>query len=660
MKKVLALLVALVLCASTMSLAAFAADPTYPADTVAVIGTEKFDDLQDALDAVREGETVTLVKDIETNSFFELNGTVLVKGESTPIGKFTFDGNGHTITSTGGANANYYVLSCTDANVEIKNLNVTSLWGVLQIAGASQVKLTNCNFLADKTFDDNGTPKRNNANCMKVDQTIKGFLEINGGTYDGGAGTLVDVRGGQLVVRDGSFTSNNSGVLLQVGDLAAYTDKEESKSAGYIYGGTFTQRGVSSASGATICARAYKGATLAVYGGTFVQQMDGSKDLSKGSCVVTSSTSSAIGWVYVFGGNFYQTSSNVKSAMVYNGDVTKAAEIADKQNVYVLGGEFYSSVVEGRMDADMLRDEVPDTASALEKAMATILELDKTVVGMTKSEAVYDDMKMNKYSFAYQYSATKAPEGAKIMVTNPDNSVYYPETFWEAVNVYAQDGATVKLLDNITLTAECFLNNRKANLTLDLNGKKLDAADGVANALALQSGELTVKGGTLENKSGSAFAIGYMLADAEILNCNVLSTILTVKDCTVNTKAGEDAVAVRRVYTATVAYENATVNGTATNSEFNIPEKEAESTESTESSEVIEPGTTGESTTTEGAPTTEAAPSSETPTTEAPTTEPGTAKSEEKTGGCKSVVGVLAVLPVILAGAVIIRKKEEK
>ena len=196
MKKVLALLVALVLCASTMSMAAFAADPTYPADTVAVIGTEKFDDLQDALDAVREGETVTLVKDIETNSFFELNGTVMVKGESTPIGNFTFDGNGHTIASTGGANGNYYVLSCSDANVEIKNLNVTSLWGVIQIAGASQVKVTNCNFIADKTFENEGALTRNNANCFKVDSTIKGFLEINGGTYDGGAGTLVDVRGG--------------------------------------------------------------------------------------------------------------------------------------------------------------------------------------------------------------------------------------------------------------------------------------------------------------------------------------------------------------------------------------------------------------------------------------------------------------------------------
>ena len=660
MKKVLALLVALVICASTMSLAAFAADPTYAADTVAVIGTKEYDDLQDALDAVREGETVTLVKDIETKAAFTLNGVVMIKGESVPVGKFTFDGNGHTISSTGGTSSSYYVLSCADANVEIKNLNANSLYGILKITGAGQAKVTNCSFVADKTYDDNGTPKRNNANCFKVDSTIKGFLEIDGGTYEGGSGTLVDVRGGQLVVKGGNFTAYASNVLLQVGDLAAYTDKEDSKAAGYIYGGTFTITAGYEGSGCAICARAYKGATLAVYGGTFIQYAKGGT--AKGSAVVTSSTSSAKGWTYVFGGSFYQASDNPKSSLCYNSDVTAADKIPDGVNVYVAGGDFYSTIVENRSEADMLRDEANQDV-ALEKAKGQILKLDKTVVSMTKSEATWNNMKVNKYAFQYLYNATTAPTGAKIMVTNPDNSVYYPETFWEAMNVYAQDGATVKLLDNITLSRELFLNNRRANVTLDLNGKKISTLDDkVTNAIALQSGELTVKGGTIENSYGSAFAIGYLLASEETINCEVYSMNLTVKDCTVTVKADAKAVETRHVYTATAALQNVTVNGTVTNSELNVPEKEVATTDETVTTNEETPGTTNAPESTDAPKTTEAPTTAGTPTTE-PT--PGTSgstteKTDQQSGGCKSVVGVLAVFPVVLAGAIVIRKKKER
>lgn len=128
---------------------------------VAQVGTKAFASLQAAIDAAQDGETVTLLTDVEQNSQLTINNNI------------TLDLNGKTIKNT------------------------QDIWGeksnaILSITNGAKVTIT-----GDGTID----AKENDCYTINV---VKGNLTIENGTFYGNV-SVVQVQEGTLSVKGGTF-----------------------------------------------------------------------------------------------------------------------------------------------------------------------------------------------------------------------------------------------------------------------------------------------------------------------------------------------------------------------------------------------------------------------------------------------------------------------
>lgn len=554
------LLLSMLLALAVPCFAAGAEEPAYAADTVAVIGETEYSDLQDAFDAVRSGETILLVRDLtDSKKTYTYSGAGFVKGETVVREKVTFDGNGHSIVYKGGTGeANFALVFDTNAVIEVRNLTLLSIRSAIRLTDGAQVFLRDCNLCAANTdyrsdAYDLKANKDFKGSIIKIDNDYRSFVEINGGSYYGAASTGIDVRYGSIVIRSGKFRIWNAEVLLQVGDNTADAGADKVRASGTILGGSFEASDYTAKTAKLI--RAYKSAAVTIWGGDFLQRSEGTK--SGGSTVLAGATSSSFGYLYIHGGNFYQLSSQPAAKLIGNNDLNGKNNIpsaGDKVFAYVTGGTFYSKVVEGRNTDDMTRAD-------------GVLRYDDTVAKITAATAEYKGEQMTQYTVAYQYTEAAPMPDAAAKVVNPDGTVYYTASLWEALNPFAQDGATVTLLSDTALDRTLYLNNRYFSLTLDGNGKTL--ASTAPNAVNVQTGSVTVRNLTVRNANGSAFRVGYLPAAEEILSGASYTAALTLKNVTVNAKE-LIAAAEKELLSGKAILESVSLNGAAVPDETRV------------------------------------------------------------------------------------------
>jgi hypothetical protein len=184
----------------------------------------------------------------------------------------------------------------------------------------------------------------------------------------------------------------------------------------------------------------------------------------------------------------------------------------------------------------------------------------------------------------------------------------------------------------------------------DTEGKKITAADGVANAIAILGTNVTIENATIENKGGTVFTIGYV-ADAEETVAGVAYTAdVTLKNTTV-TSAGT-AYAVKHLADGNLILSGATIDGAAKNETVSLVKKDTPVDPGTQDTEPVETQST------ETQPT-ETKPADTTLESVVDTT-PDTTDGGEK-GGCGSAIGmsVIAVLAVAGMACGIASKKRE-
>lgn len=174
---------------------------------VAKIGETEYETLAAAIEAAKDGDTVTLLADATEDVVINKNITLDLGGKTltnTKAGKATISVTGGKVTVKGGSvmgGTSYYNIEVTkDSNANLTLMDVTATAG--------------------------------NTDSSMIDNW--GTLTINSGTYTGGLDTIKNEPNATLTITDGTFelTKGNSdgftGVVFNYGDLT-------------ITGGTFTQ-----------------------------------------------------------------------------------------------------------------------------------------------------------------------------------------------------------------------------------------------------------------------------------------------------------------------------------------------------------------------------------------------------------------------------------
>ena len=224
----------------------------------------KFATLEKAIAEAKDGDTVTLLKDVTED-------VTISKG-------ITLDLGGKTLTNTNAGEAT--VTIAKGATATVKNGSI--------IGGTSYYNIQNN---GTATFED-VIASGNNAASM-IDNF--GTLTIKSGTYTGGLDTVKNEPGATLTINGGDFTLNKgsnkgfTGVVFNYGDLT-------------ITGGTFTQSDKSAPYGQAQVIHTDKSGSSApstvITGGTF-------KNLcTKSTAWVVRATNAAAGATQVSGGTF--------------------------------------------------------------------------------------------------------------------------------------------------------------------------------------------------------------------------------------------------------------------------------------------------------------------------------------------------------------------
>ena len=166
-RKFLSILLTLAMALTLLPTAAMAEGP----DPVAQIGEKTYATLKAAFEEAKNGDTVTLLKDVETNNIEDTEAARIIINK-----EITLNLNDKTIRTPNdmGNNINNFCALIIDADVTI---NATAEGGI-----------------------NTGT---NGGYAINVRNGAK--LTINGGTYYGG-GTAVQVQKGTLIINDGTFS----------------------------------------------------------------------------------------------------------------------------------------------------------------------------------------------------------------------------------------------------------------------------------------------------------------------------------------------------------------------------------------------------------------------------------------------------------------------
>ncbi len=157
---------------------------SYPAPegTVAKIGNDEFDTLAKAVDAAQDGDTITLLSDVEMTNPVVISGKSLI----LDLGEYTICDNSTS------------VLTSSD-----------DIWGLIALENGA--KLTICgNGTIDCNYEVVSGGWTGMAYCIDVDATSE--LTVNGGNFVNGNGGIQTL--GKVTVNGGTFVSHNGGTCI--------------------------------------------------------------------------------------------------------------------------------------------------------------------------------------------------------------------------------------------------------------------------------------------------------------------------------------------------------------------------------------------------------------------------------------------------------------
>ncbi len=569
----------------------------YAADTVAVVnGREtKLEELQDAIDYSTGGGVFEIVKDFAID-------TLIFEGMDGVTVKWEIKGNGHTITSTlDKLNNAVYVLMLTACNVTVSDLTIVTPTSGVAIVDGATVELKNVNVYSGGTkpgltveageresyasINNSGL----NSTAVHIKATTGGSVTIDGGVYKayGVSGVVLRVERGNAVVKNGTFVGEDCSFVSRVYNQNLMETMEDSGASLTVYDGLFIKPITNKKAGQKANAdanpdtnsdgcviRADAGGVLNIYGGKYAS-FAGVATLANGTTKfgtqrdfvllagISNSKPTCKGFINIYGGDFYSfmtNDCNGSSTQLIGNYSGSATEVNDPEynkivaNIY--GGNFYTTNVQREVNIRSVVDAATDSSVRTIQRLPGSSYTATTTSGQTVELYGRTFTDVTKYSIAYKYSATNPDASAKIKVENKDGTVYYTDDIQLAVNAGAKDGATVTLLDNISVNS-LYLYNRNHDLTIDGNGKTLTCAG--TYGIKVYSGDVTIKNLKLDVKDGS---VAIQIAkEEETVDSFALN--LVVDGCTLTTTNAAEAVKNLGVLEGSVKFTNTTAGGTA-------------------------------------------------------------------------------------------------
>ena len=276
-----------------------AATSSFAKGTVCKIGSKGYSSLQDAINNVKNGETITVTKAIKTDQ------VVLMDKPDENITQFAIDFKKKKYTYTGYDYA--FVLSGFKRTVTFKNINFNVRRGFL-VSGMGR---QNQNTLVIKKGTYVGGPS-------KIDYGQVGGLIIEDAkfTHKGKYDPWLVINGGTVAIRKGTFTNckiENHAICNLAGGKFTSSNLESIGGKITITGGTYTTDGPAFGQD--------RGSEIIIKGGTFTSSLMG----FRGKMTITGGTFN--GCLYCIDGGQMTISGGKCNGSIYVGDVGQNSKI---------------------------------------------------------------------------------------------------------------------------------------------------------------------------------------------------------------------------------------------------------------------------------------------------------------------------------------------
>ena len=463
------------------------ADGTYGVKAgayVAQIGDVKYETLQAAIDAVKAGETIYVLGNIDLGTD-ELS-TYKVK---TTVKNVTIDLGGYTVTSAGKYTVYLKVNGWTIQNGTIQNTNASTTYGTLYIGGSSN-STTLKNLTVESETNGVQFAIASSKNGIKASITVEDGTKISGkyGVYmKGQPKPWSSTRDGQeiLNVNGGEITGTTAAI-------AVFGAAKGNTKAGVIVningGKVYSDSYAIAGNGSSVL----ENTTINISGGKVFSNKDtaiyhpqaGTVTISGGEVYgVTGGVQMCAGTLNVTGGTISATGNGDVSGKTGDGSIPDGAAVSIVNRAYpagaptmtISGGTFTSAAGVGAVQAYGWKN---DSQQTWDKPNAS-------VSGGTFSSAVKEEYCATGYIPTANADGTfGVKEGVYVAKVN---NVKY-ETLQAAINA-AKRNATVTMLantrENVTISTPY--------LTLDLNGFTLNGGTEKGKPALTVTARVTVK-----------------------------------------------------------------------------------------------------------------------------------------------------------------------
>ena len=245
-----------------------------------------------------------------------------------------------------------------------------------------------------------------------------------------------------LKIWGGTYTTDADPAVFNFRQPTATMGEAESVVKAYFYGGTYIQKSDKSD---RFCMRPWNGASLSIYGGDYI---------TSSGRVLGVGTSTATGFLYVFGGTFRKLTSAGAGSVGYNG----------VGNVYLYGGEFYTAK---DADANLLKGAKDSKGNLI-----NLVNQDALTVEQVDTDETYEGVTFQKKT-TLSYDLT-GDTTANLSVTLPGGLTVGTDSAYRAFDRIACDGSTVALLADIADTVKAPALDA---LTVDYDGHTAAALD---------------------------------------------------------------------------------------------------------------------------------------------------------------------------------------
>ena len=407
-------------------------------DTVAKIGDTPYTDLSTAFNAVKDGETIVLQKDVELTSRLE------IRKDKTDVVSFTLDLNNRKLSRNG------TVLDIYNSDITIENGTIETTYtsgGTMAIFCNSNVDLT----IADDAVVNALGGINDNLNfgigigSSDNDETISVTVD---GTLSGGCGLTIN---GNIKVPENNISVNINGTIDVTG-LAVYL-------AGY---GKTTINSTASVKGDT--GIEIRAGELTVNGGTIVggdnytsaANGNGSTVSGAGIAVSQHTTNQNI--------DVRINRGNISGAVALAQEALQSGNNADQVKIDVAGGSFKATAAQSEAIKATNVDTVTITGGKFQKSDGSMSNIDE-----------------------YLAPGLDIDEDGDVVV-GPDAVAQVGDTVYtnlqEAINAAITAKKPVQILKNFTITVpngtavKTGAVNINGNVTIDGNHKTITAGEG--------------------------------------------------------------------------------------------------------------------------------------------------------------------------------------